>query len=142
MTFSLNFRSFFVLFHALFVTICQLCFLYHFMETLHHLLRVEWIPFLNQCHRNNIEKSCFYYLFEWQLNRTSHCVFVHVSAMEIGIDGERVREIEVVNLNVPLSVSCNVYFSVVIIVSINLYWQPLVNFLLALSSVCQRREKQ
>lgn len=54
---------------------------------------------------------------------------------------DREDEIGIANLNVPLSVSCNVYFSVVIIVSINLYWQPLVNFLLALSSAFKRRKR-
>lgn len=85
------------------------------------LCHVEKIPFLNQCHRNNIEKSSFHYLFEWCV-----CVCLCVGERKCGFSLR----------------FCNVYFSVVIIVSINLYWQALVNFLLALSSVLRDKRKR
>lgn len=86
-----TFSRFFVLFHGLFVAISNYTSFTISYKLSTICVHVEWIPFLNQCHRNNIEKSCFYYLFEWQLNRTSHCVCV-VCACECDRGTERVRE--------------------------------------------------
>lgn len=127
MTFSFNFQSFLCAISWYFVPFCLKEFIYY--STLFH---VEWIPFLNQCHRNNIEKSCFYFIY-------SNDNWIALAIVCVSVC---VRKRKIVNFPLPLSVSCNVYFSVVIIVSINLYWQPLVNFLLALSSVLKdKREK-